>query len=148
MTAAHGAWGSVVIDDQGRVVLNAEYAAVAKTQRFDVLAWTCASSDAGELVQDLTGEYGVYDWSGLEEQAPVWNQHIVQPNRLREHSSKAKADRSATSPRCGNGSSALGSPPLPGSWTSGPVTGSTPGTCAARATRFRTTSRTDTYRIM
>ncbi|MFF0741549.1 ParB N-terminal domain-containing protein [Streptomyces sp. NPDC004111] len=93
MTAAHGAWGSVVIDDQGRVVLNAEYAAVAKTQRFDVLAWTCASSDAGELVQDLTGEYGVYDWSGLEEQAPVWNQHIVQPNRLREHSSKAKADQ-------------------------------------------------------
>ncbi|WP_433547186.1 ParB N-terminal domain-containing protein [Streptomyces sp. CA-294286] len=93
MTAAHGAWGSVVIDDQGRVVLNAEYAAVAKTQRFDVLAWTCASSDAGELVQDLTGEYGVYDWTGLEEQAPVWNQHIVQPNRLREHSSKAKADQ-------------------------------------------------------
>jgi ParB family chromosome partitioning protein len=93
MTAAHGAWGSVVIDDQGRIVLNAEYAAVAKTQRFDILAWTCASSDAAELVQDLTGEYGVYDWSGLEEQAPVWNQHIVQPNRLREHSSKAKADQ-------------------------------------------------------
>ncbi|MFJ2738497.1 hypothetical protein ACIO3O_02405 [Streptomyces sp. NPDC087440] len=93
MTAAHGAWGSVVIDDQGRVVLNAEYAAVAKTQRFDVLAWTCASSDAAELVQDLTGEYGVYDWTGLEDQAPVWNQHIVQPNRLREHSSKAKADQ-------------------------------------------------------
>ncbi|MFI6469892.1 ParB N-terminal domain-containing protein [Streptomyces sp. NPDC050516] len=93
MTAAHGPWGSVVIDDQGRVVLNAEYAAVAKTQRFDVLAWTVASFDAGQLVEDLTGEYGVYDWSGLEGQAPVWNQHIVQPNRLREHSSKAKADK-------------------------------------------------------
>ncbi len=91
MTAAHGPWGSVVIDDQGRIVLNAEYAVVAKAQRFDVLAWTVASFDAGQLVEDLTGEYGVYDWSGLEEQAPVWNQHIVQPNRLREHSSKAKA---------------------------------------------------------
>ncbi|WKV74174.1 ParB N-terminal domain-containing protein [Streptomyces sp. PCS3-D2] len=93
MTAGHGPWGSVVIDDQGRVVLNAEYAAVAKAQRFDVLAWTVASFDAGQLVEDLTGEYGVYDWTGLEEQAPVWNQHIVQPNRLREHSSKAKADQ-------------------------------------------------------
>src|SRR5262249_29282648 len=47
MTAAHGPWGSVVIDDQGRIVLNAEYAAVAKSQRFDVLAWTVASFDAG-----------------------------------------------------------------------------------------------------
>jgi ParB family chromosome partitioning protein len=93
MTAAHGPWGSVVIDDQGRIVLNAEYAAVAKSQRFDILAWTVASFDAGQLVEDLTGEYGVYDWTGLEEQAPVWNQHIVQPNRLREHSSKAKADK-------------------------------------------------------
>ncbi|MFE2524779.1 ParB N-terminal domain-containing protein [Streptomyces sp. NPDC059382] len=93
MTAAHGPWGSVVIDDQGRIVLNAEYAAVAKAQRFDILAWTVASFDAGQLVEDLSGEYGVYDWTGLEEQAPVWSQHIVQPNRLREHSSKAKADK-------------------------------------------------------
>ncbi|MFI1182526.1 ParB N-terminal domain-containing protein [Streptomyces sp. NPDC020799] len=90
MTAGHGPWGSVVIDDQGRIVLNAEYAVVAKTQRFDVLAWTVASFDAGQLAQDLTGEYGVYDWSGLEEKAPVWNQHIVQPNRLRKHTSKAR----------------------------------------------------------
>ncbi|MFE5718999.1 methyltransferase domain-containing protein [Streptomyces erythrochromogenes] len=93
MTAAHGPWGSVVIDDQGRIVLNAEYAAVAKAQRFDILAWTVASFDAGQLVEDLTGEYGVYDWTGLEEQAPVWNQHIIQPNRLREPTSKAAVDK-------------------------------------------------------
>ncbi|GAA3371262.1 hypothetical protein GCM10020367_21220 [Streptomyces sannanensis] len=90
MCAAHGPWGSVVIDDQGRIVLNAEYAVVAAAHRFNLLAWTIPTPDAGQLVTDLTGEYGVYDWSALEDQAPVYNQHIVQPKRLRQRSSKAK----------------------------------------------------------
>ena len=93
MTAGHGPWGSVVIDDQGRIVLNAEYAAVAAASRFDVLAWTVPSAHGAELVADLTGDYGVYDWTGLDDQAPVWNQHIVQPTRLRKHSSLAKQDK-------------------------------------------------------
>ncbi|MFI1100282.1 methyltransferase domain-containing protein [Streptomyces melanogenes] len=95
MTAGHGPWGSVVIDDQGRVVLNAEYAVVAAISRFDVLAWTVTSADAAQLHADLTGEYGVYDWSAIEDKAPVWNQHIVQPKRLRKFSSKAKAGKLA-----------------------------------------------------
>ncbi|MGM9465412.1 ParB N-terminal domain-containing protein [Streptomyces murinus] len=95
MTAGHGPWGSVVIDDQGRIVLNAEYAVVASFSRFDLLAWTVASADAAQLHADLTGEYGVYDWSAIEDKAPVWNQHIVQPKRLRKFSSKAKAGKLA-----------------------------------------------------
>ncbi|MEU6417830.1 ParB N-terminal domain-containing protein [Streptomyces spiralis] len=95
MTGGHGAWGSVVIDDQGRIALNAEYAVVAAANHFDVLAWTCPSLDAAQLVADLTGEYGVYDWSGLEDQAPVYNQHIVQPKRLRQYSSLKKAGKLA-----------------------------------------------------
>ncbi|WJV48867.1 ParB N-terminal domain-containing protein [Streptomyces flavofungini] len=95
MTAGHGPWGSVVIDDQGRVVLNAEYAVVASLSRFDVLAWTVPSSEAAQLHADLSGEYGVYDWTAIENKAPVWNQHIVQPKRLRKFSSKAKAGKLA-----------------------------------------------------
>lgn len=95
MTAGHGPWGSVVIDDQGRIVLNAEYAVVASISRFDLLAWTVTSADAAQLHADLTGEYGVYDWSAIEGKAPVWNQHIVQPKRLRQFSSKAKAGKLA-----------------------------------------------------
>ncbi|MFE2584016.1 ParB N-terminal domain-containing protein [Streptomyces sp. NPDC059378] len=95
MTGGHGAWGSVVIDDQGRIALNAEYAVVAAANHFDVLAWTCTSLDAAQLVADLTGEYGVYDWTGLEDQAPVYNQHIVQPKRLRQYTSLRKAGRLA-----------------------------------------------------
>lgn len=95
MTAGHGPWGSVVIDDQGRIVLNAEYAVVAAINRFDLLAWTVPSSEAAQLHADLTGEYGVYDWSAIENKAPVWNQHIVQPKRLRKFSSKAKAGKLA-----------------------------------------------------
>jgi hypothetical protein len=95
MAAAHSPWGSVVMDDQGRIFLNAEYAVVAQAHRFDLLAWTVPSGDAGQLYGDLTGEYGVYDWSAIEEQAPVYNQHIVQPKRLRQHTSKAKAGKLA-----------------------------------------------------
>lgn len=95
MTACHGPWGSVVIDDQGRIFLNAEYAVVAAINRFDLLAWTVPSSEAAQLHADLTGEYGVYDWSAIENKAPVWNQHIVQPKRLRKFSSKAKAGKLA-----------------------------------------------------
>ncbi|MFF3465350.1 ParB N-terminal domain-containing protein [Streptomyces sp. NPDC001984] len=95
MTGGHGAWGSVVIDDQGQIALNAEYAVVAAKNHFDVLAWTCPSLDAATLVADLTGEYGVYDWTGLEEQAPVYNQHIVQPKRLRQYTSLRKAGKVA-----------------------------------------------------
>lgn len=95
MTAGHGPWGSVVIDDQGRIVLNAEYAVVAAINRFDLLAWTVPSSEAAQLHADLTGEYGVYDWSAIDNKAPVWNQHIVQPKRLRKFSSKAKAGKLA-----------------------------------------------------
>ena len=93
MTAGHGPWGSVVMDDQGRIILNAEYAVVAASQRFDLLAWTCTSQDAAQLHADLTGEYGVYDWTAIEDKAPVYNQHIVQPKRLRQPSSKAKEGR-------------------------------------------------------
>ncbi|WP_330306193.1 MULTISPECIES: ParB N-terminal domain-containing protein [unclassified Streptomyces] len=95
MTGGHGAWGSVVIDDQGQIALNAEYAVVAAANHFDVLAWTCPSLDAAQLVADLTGEYGVYDWSGLEDQAPVYNQHIVQPKRLRQYTSLRRAGKLA-----------------------------------------------------
>lgn len=86
-----GAWGSVVADDQGRVVLNAEYAAACASLRKDVLAWIAPMAQAGEIVADLTGEYGVYDWSGIA--APVWGQHIIQPKRLRKHSQQAKAGK-------------------------------------------------------
>jgi ParB family chromosome partitioning protein len=95
MTGGHGAWGSVVVDDQGQIALNAEYAVVAAANHFDVLAWTCPSLDAAQLVADLTGEYGVYDWSGLEDQGPVYNQHIVQPKRLRQYTSLRKQGKLA-----------------------------------------------------
>ncbi|MFF3255918.1 hypothetical protein ACFYWP_33920 [Actinacidiphila glaucinigra] len=34
MTGGHGAWGSVVIDDQGQIALDAEYAVVAAANHF------------------------------------------------------------------------------------------------------------------
>ena len=88
LVGQHGPWGSVVCDDQGRVVLNAEYAVVAADQRFPLLVYTIGTADAHDLYTDLTGEYGVYDWTNID--APVYNQHVVQPLRLREKKSGTK----------------------------------------------------------
>lgn len=88
LVGQHGPWGSVVCDDQGRVVLNAEYAVVAADHRLPLLIYTIAAQDAHQLYTDLTGEYGVYDWTNID--APVYNQHVVQPLRLREKKSGKK----------------------------------------------------------
>lgn len=82
LVTSFGGWGSAVCDDQGRVFLNAEYAVACSDLRVDVLIWCLPQADAGQAFADLTGEYGVYDWTNID--APVYNQHIVQPRRLRE----------------------------------------------------------------
>lgn len=88
LITSFGGWGSAVCDDQGRVFLNAEYAVCCSDLRVDLLVWCLPQAQAGEAFADLTGEYGVYDWANID--APVYNQHIVQPRRLRERKQKSR----------------------------------------------------------
>lgn len=92
MVAGHGAWGAVVCDDQGRVVLNTEYAVVCADMKMPLLAYTIPVDAAQQLYSDLTGEYGVYDWSGIADTiAPVYNQHYAQLHRLVERDKTGSA---------------------------------------------------------
>lgn len=94
MVTNHGAWGSCVADDQGRVLLNTEYAAVCADLKMPLLVYTIDSESAAQMHADLTGEYGVYDWSGIADTvAPVYNQHYAQLHRLTERTQSSNDQR-------------------------------------------------------
>ncbi|MFJ4413011.1 ParB N-terminal domain-containing protein [Streptomyces sp. NPDC088925] len=80
LTRRYGPWGSIVADHDGRVILNADYATVAKDLRTDVLCFRVSAQEADELLVHLGGEYGVYDFSQLGIKA--YNQHWCQMHRL------------------------------------------------------------------
>lgn len=97
MVTGHGPWGSIVCDDQGRVVLNSEYAVVCHDLQVPILTYTIDSASAAQLNADLTGEYGVYDWSHIAENvAPVSNQHFAQLSRLRERTGGSTGKKGET----------------------------------------------------
>ncbi|MEU1307770.1 ParB N-terminal domain-containing protein [Streptomyces cinnamoneus] len=80
LISGYGTWGSIVADHQGRVILNADYAVVCKDLRVPLLVYRVSVQEADELAQWLDGEYGVYDYSGVEIKA--YNQHKCQMHRL------------------------------------------------------------------
>lgn len=84
MTALHGPWGSAVVNESGHVLINNDYAVVCHDQRLLLLVWRVADADTEQVIADLGGDYGVYEWSKLT--VEVSNQHIIQPKRLRKGS--------------------------------------------------------------
>ncbi|MHA7956272.1 ParB N-terminal domain-containing protein [Streptomyces sp. L500] len=80
LVSGYGTWGSVVADHRGRVILNQDYAVVCKDLRKPLLVYRVSVQEADELIQWLDGDYGVYDYSGVEIKA--YNQHKCQMHRL------------------------------------------------------------------
>ncbi|WP_424217016.1 ParB N-terminal domain-containing protein (plasmid) [Streptomyces sp. BI20] len=76
----YGAWGSIVADHAGRVILNQDYAVVCRDLRVPLLVYRVSVQEADELIEWLDGEYGVYDYSGVDIKA--YNQHKCQMHRL------------------------------------------------------------------
>ncbi|MFE5089430.1 ParB N-terminal domain-containing protein [Streptomyces sp. NPDC056638] len=76
----YGAWGSIVADHNGRVILNNDYAVAAVDLRKDVLCYRVSVQEADELLVWLEGEYGVYDYTALG--IKPYNQHWCQMHRL------------------------------------------------------------------
>ncbi|MFI0912524.1 ParB N-terminal domain-containing protein [Streptomyces abikoensis] len=92
LISGYGTWGSVVADHQGRVILNQDYAVVCRDLRKPLLVYRVSVQEADELVQWLEGDYGVYDYSGVEIKA--YNQHKCQMHRL--SGSEGISNRSTT----------------------------------------------------
>lgn len=82
MAAFHGAWGSAVINESGHVLVNCDYAVVCYDLHLPMLVWRVRDEDSEQVVKDLGGDYGVYEWSKLNVQG--WEQFMIQPKRLRQ----------------------------------------------------------------
>ncbi|MFD7639496.1 methyltransferase domain-containing protein [Kitasatospora sp. NPDC059795] len=80
LVTRYGAWGSVVADTAGRVILNNDYAVVVADLKLPLLCYRMSVQEADELAVWLDGEYGVYDYTQLGIRA--YNQHWCQMHRL------------------------------------------------------------------
>lgn len=80
LLARYGEWGSVVVDGDGNVILNAEYAYCAKKMGYGVLAYGIPSEDVSEFIKCLSVEYGKYDFDNLG--VKTYHQFLAQPKRL------------------------------------------------------------------
>jgi 2-polyprenyl-3-methyl-5-hydroxy-6-metoxy-1,4-benzoquinol methylase len=76
----YGAWGSIVADHNGRVILNNDYAVASVDTRKPVLCYRVSVQEADELITWLDGDYGVYDYTQVGVKA--YNQHWAQMYRL------------------------------------------------------------------
>ena len=86
----YGEWGSVVCNEQGKVLLNSDYAVVCKQLNVKCLCYTISDKNQKELFDFLNEEYGEYNYDSLGIKS--YNQLHCQMNRL-----EGKKDRKITS---------------------------------------------------
>lgn len=80
LLSRYGEWGSIVTDEQGNVILNAEYAYCAKKMGYGVLCYTIENSDLQEFLKCMNIEYGKYNFDNLG--IKTYHQFLAQPKRL------------------------------------------------------------------
>lgn len=65
LLSQYGEWGSVVADEEGRVILNAEYAYCAKKMGFGVLVYTLPMDKVESFMEYMGVEYGKYNYDNI-----------------------------------------------------------------------------------
>ena len=80
-------WGSVVVDERGKVILNAEYAYCAKMGGYGLLVYCIKDDDLKLFIEFLSAEYGKYHFGTLG--IKTYHQFMAQPKRLSTNSSTA-----------------------------------------------------------
>lgn len=73
-------WGSVVTDEDGNVILNAEYAYCSKKLGYGVLCYAIPNEDVPEFLECMGIEYGKYNFDNLG--VKTYHQFLAQPKRL------------------------------------------------------------------
>ena len=80
LMSRYGEWGSIVTDEQGNVILNAEYAYCSKKLGYGVLVYAIPNEDVEEFLRCLGIEYGKYNFDNLG--VKTYHQFLAQPKRL------------------------------------------------------------------
>lgn len=82
----YGEWGSIVCDQNGRVLLNSDYAVISKELGTEVICYVIDAALADELLHYLSVDYGQYYYETLGIKS--YNQLYCQKNRLAGKSSQ------------------------------------------------------------
>ncbi|MGL5904407.1 MAG: ParB N-terminal domain-containing protein, partial [Cetobacterium sp.] len=81
LISKYGEWGSVVIDEDGNIIQNSDYAIACKLLNKNVLVYKLSSEKVNEFLSYMSVDYGEYNYEALGIKA--YNQHNCQMNRLR-----------------------------------------------------------------
>ena len=76
----YGGWGSIVCAEDGRVLLNSDYAVACKQLRIPCLCYMIPAEDEAEMLRYLSIDYGVYYYDALGVKS--YNQLHCQMHRL------------------------------------------------------------------
>jgi ParB family chromosome partitioning protein len=80
LLAKYGEWGSVVIDEEGNVIENSEYACATKTLQMDLVVYKMENSLVKEFLEIMRKDYGEYKYENLG--IKPYNQTHCQMHRL------------------------------------------------------------------
>lgn len=75
----YGAWGSVIVDEQGNVIHNNDYAVACKNLNLDCLVYKMPNEKVSLFLEYMKIDYGRYDYDALGVKA--YNQTYCQMNR-------------------------------------------------------------------
>lgn len=79
----YGSWGSIVADENGKVILNSDYARACAILRVPCLVYAISQEKAQQMAEFLHAEYGEYNYENLR--VSNMNQTRCQMHRLRQH---------------------------------------------------------------
>lgn len=76
----YGEWGSIVATEDGKVILNSDYAVASKQLNKQMICYIIKNEDKEELIKYLSIDYGMYCYDSLNIKS--YNQLYCQMNRL------------------------------------------------------------------
>lgn len=80
LISKYGEWGSVVCDEDGKVLINGEYALTAKRMGYGVLAYCIPNTQKESFLEYISKDYGSYNFDSLP--IKTYHQFLAQPQRL------------------------------------------------------------------
>lgn len=86
----YGEWGSVVIDEQGKCIVNSDYAVAVKQLDMELLVFKMPNEQVDDFLYYINQDYGEYYYEKLGVRA--YNQTYAQPHRLSDGESGKKLE--------------------------------------------------------
>ncbi len=90
----HGPWGSVVVNESGKVIHNSDYAVASRLMAEQLLIYKISNDKVDTFIEYMSKDYGEYNYDTLGVKS--YNQIHCQMNRLRTNTESGKSFKSTT----------------------------------------------------